>query len=115
MALWPGAELFLVRERQALISFDEIGSRGRVGRGRGSSVEKPSWLRSFQTQLSSSDQVPTNATGKDPGHRTMVIIILCNCILHNISDQIVAVKTQGRDPEKKSAWRKIAMDGGSTQ
>ena len=56
-------------------------------------VEKPSWLRSFQTQLSSSDQVPTNATGKDPGHRTTVIIILCNCILHNVSDQIISQKT----------------------
>ena len=72
-----------------------------------STLEKPSWLCSFQTQLSSSDQVPTNATGKDPGHHTMVIIILCNYILHNISDQIVAEKTRRRDPEKTSA--KIAM------
>ena len=70
-------------------------------------LEKPSWLRSFQTQLSSSDQVPTNATGKDPGHRTMVIIILCNYILHNVSDQIVAEKTRRHDLEKTSV--KIAM------
>jgi hypothetical protein len=40
----------------------------------------------FQTQLrSSSAKFPTNATCKDPGHRTM-IICLCNCILHNVNN-----------------------------
>jgi len=48
-------------------------------------VEKPSWLRSFSNPTQLFRPIPDRRHMQDPGHRTMIIVI-CNCILHNIND-----------------------------
>ena len=48
-------------------------------------VSEPFWSRSFSSSALLLQPIPDNATCKDPGHHTMIIVI-CNCILHNVND-----------------------------
>ena len=76
---------------------------------------QPLQLCSFQTQLQQSNQFLTNATCKDPGHCTMIIVI-CNCILYNINDHSSCCYLPPSPWESKfrvpSNWLKFRRESG---
>jgi len=50
-------------------------------------ISEPFWSRSFSSSTPLLQPIPDNATCKDPGHRTMImIIVIYNCILCNVND-----------------------------
>ena len=68
-------------------------------------ISKPFWSRSISSSALLIRPTPTNATCKDPGHRTLIFVI-CNCILHNVNDlETGFVSSKSKSKENRGRLR----------